>query len=434
MTAASSMNERLLDDSVDDSTRNRKSGIVDALESMPSAVPPHRDVDIDITTDDGAEPHVLASASSNGVAGSVASGNAVSSNGVSGNGISGNGISGNGVSGSAVSGNGAGSAVSGNGVSGNGVHAPAEASGVSRISIVAASTSGDDDAIEVSDDEIETAELPAYRAPMPSLLGLSRSVPPAPPSSRPRPRSSASSLPPPRSSRPSYDPWALANKTLELKHANTYIAELQELVAFRDARIAELEDNLAKARHRLEDLERRLADLTSRELDIDVTPASVPTMAPPSSPKSATLPAAALQSRSAARELEIPTVTETRPALVLPMPSDDARGVASRERSVEDDADGGEELTSEHDPSGGERVTIARSGSEDDLQQITGIGPRFEAALRKQGITRLSQIAAWSEADVRQVAKALKIPKSRIVKGRWVEVAREVIGMRAASE
>ena len=70
----------------------------------------------------------------------------------------------------------------------------------------------------------------------------------------------------------------------------------------------------------------------------------------------------------------------------------------------------------------------------EDLQRIAGIGPRFEAALRKQGITRLSQIAAWSEADVRVVAKALKIPKSRIVKGRWVEVAREVIGTRAASE
>jgi predicted flap endonuclease-1-like 5' DNA nuclease len=74
------------------------------------------------------------------------------------------------------------------------------------------------------------------------------------------------------------------------------------------------------------------------------------------------------------------------------------------------------------------------TGSEEDLQQISGIGPRFEAALRKQGVTRLSQIAAWSDTDVRQVAKALRIPKSRIVKGRWVEVAREVIGTRAASE
>jgi predicted flap endonuclease-1-like 5' DNA nuclease len=272
---------------------------------------------------------------------------------------------------------------------------------------------------------------------MPSLLGLSRSVPPTPPSSRPRPPSSASSLPPPRSSRPSYDPWALANKTLELKHANTYIAELQELVAFRDARIAELEDNLAKARRRLEDLERRLFDLSSRELDIEVTPASVPGVAAPISSKPATLPAVspgvspapALQSD----EREVPLVTETRPALVLPLPSAEARGMTSSARA-EDDGDGLEELASDPDPSPGDGVLLARGGSEDNLQQISGIGPRFEAALRKQGITRLSQIAAWSEADVRQVAKALKIPKSRIVKGRWVEVAREVIGTRAASE
>jgi predicted flap endonuclease-1-like 5' DNA nuclease len=70
----------------------------------------------------------------------------------------------------------------------------------------------------------------------------------------------------------------------------------------------------------------------------------------------------------------------------------------------------------------------------EELRQISGIGPRFQAALRKQGITRLSQIAAWSDADVRQVAKALRIPKSRIVKGRWIESAREAIGSRAASE
>jgi NADH-quinone oxidoreductase subunit E len=62
----------------------------------------------------------------------------------------------------------------------------------------------------------------------------------------------------------------------------------------------------------------------------------------------------------------------------------------------------------------------------EDLQRIAGIGPRFEAALRKQGITRVSQIAAWSDADLRQAAKALKIPKSRIIKGRWIETAREL--------
>jgi hypothetical protein len=138
-------------------------------------------------------------------------------------------------------------------------------------------------------------------------------------------------------------------------------------------------------------------------------------------------------------------VTETRGAVSVPAGEASGRSDPPRNDpgagvpgiSVElDDHDDGENNGAARD-SGfglGEGTAIARDGSEDDLQQISGIGPRFEAALRKQGVTRLSQIAAWSEADVRQMAKALKIPKSRIVKGRWVEVAREVIGMRAASE
>jgi predicted flap endonuclease-1-like 5' DNA nuclease len=79
-------------------------------------------------------------------------------------------------------------------------------------------------------------------------------------------------------------------------------------------------------------------------------------------------------------------------------------------------------------------AAVAAPSGPEDVRRIAGIGPRFEAALRKQGVTRVSQIAAWSDADVRQMAKALKIPKSRIVKGRWVEAAREMIGSRATSE
>jgi predicted flap endonuclease-1-like 5' DNA nuclease/uncharacterized coiled-coil protein SlyX len=310
-----------------------------------------------------------------------------------------------------------------------------------------AKTSGvDDDTIEVSDDEIETAEPSTYRPSMPSLSSyelhssngssppLLRSRPPARPSSRPRPPS-GSSLPPPRSSRPSgFDPWALANRTLELSHANARISELEELVAFRDARISELEDDLLKARRKVEDLEQRLfqrraADEPSRASAVSVGD---------------TLPAIDVDIGA---ETEVPVITETRPAMGLrvsdadgsrvPLPEGVVRKNAGRSAArVAGDVAG--ELAADVDRDSGALTVggapIVRGASEDDLQQISGIGPRFEAALRKQGITRLSQIAAWSEADVRQVAKALKIPKSRIVKGRWVEVAREVIGTRSASE
>jgi len=238
-------------------------------------------------------------------------------------------------------------------------------------------------------------------------------------------------LPPPRhlingSSRPpGVDPWLLANKTLELSHAQARIAELEDQVAFRDARILELEENLAKARRKLEDVESR-----SRPGAAVVAPTGISA----SSPTSASL-------APVVAEPERPVVTETRPAAVAPLATpQEGRVRAAAIATPNDDDEDESDLTFGSDDAGSSRFggegvsAMMRGGSDDDLQQISGIGPRFEAALRKHGITRLSQIAAWSDADVRQVAKALKIPKSRIVKGRWVEVAREVIGTRAASE
>lgn len=309
---------------------------------------------------------------------------------------------------------------------------------------------GDADAavIEVSDDEIETAEPLTARAVAPSMVpgsvpaasvsapfGVLRSRPPARPSLRPRaPNSSA--LPPPRSwsmppgahgsmapgangslppsSRAGVDPWLLANKTLELSHAQARIAELEEQLAFREARILQLEENLAAARRKLGE-----AEPNGQRGSVAAFVAPVVGGAAP------------------------PVVTETRAAIVAPVDGSLAHRAGANGADADDaneDDDGDDELTGEGERDSGFGTADLRSagaaldGNADDLQQINGIGPRFEAALRRQGITRLSQIAAWSDADVRQMAKALKIPKSRIVKGRWVEVAREVIGTRVASE
>lgn len=298
--------------------------------------------------------------------------------------------------------------------------------------VAAPSATKDDGTIELSDDEIEAADL--------SSFGVMRSRPPAPPSTRPR-LPSSSALPPPRhlsgppSSRPSgVDPWALANKTLELSRALSRIAELEDKLAFRDARILELEEGLAKTKAKLEDLEQRQLEQRSRPAASAVA-GSVRASEPS--------PPATTRSSTGAEPL---VVTETRPAISPPAASPGAtfdRGTlrsAGAEGAGDDedeDVDRESDFGADYTPTGFVGSTAAVSGvpgSEDDLQQISGIGPRYEAALRKQGITRLSQIAAWSDADVRQVAKALRIPKSRIVKGRWVEVAREVIGTRSASE
>lgn len=294
----------------------------------------------------------------------------------------------------------------------------------------------DDEAIEVSDDEIETADPNVARATQPSpssALGapssssLGRSRPPVRPSLRPRAPSSMP-LPPPRSGslppsgRTGVDPWLLANKTLELSHARARIAELEELVAFREARIIELEENLAKARRKLGEL---------------------PLQSPVQSPLGATPQRTEGRAAETRASEEAPQITETRPAVnptaEVSLPAAGAApGGAPRIRDIDaaNEAVEGEDDDAERDSTfdADDELPSEASGTAEDLRQITGIGPRYEAALRKQGITRLSQIAAWSEADVRQVAKALKIPKSRIVKGRWVEVAREVIGTRPASE
>jgi predicted flap endonuclease-1-like 5' DNA nuclease len=308
---------------------------------------------------------------------------------------------------------------------------------------LAPGAAADETVIEVSDEEIECTEVerggaqgPVPRGTLPSpapSAAVMRSRPPAPPSVRPRsPASSQKAwLPPPRhlssappsvgpvSSRPTgVDPWVLANRTLELSRANARVAELVEQIAYRDARVAELEDDLGRLRRKLEALEAQPA---------------------PARPRGEAWP---LDGGPEGRhEPEAPVVTETRAAHGAERGALGAeRGALGAERGAapslddESDVDDADDVSAEAERDSDFGVRTVPTGSEEDLQQISGIGPRFEAALRKHGVTRLSQIAAWSDADVRQVAKALRIPKSRIVKGRWVEVAREVIGTRAASE
>jgi predicted flap endonuclease-1-like 5' DNA nuclease len=230
----------------------------------------------------------------------------------------------------------------------------------------------------------------------------------------------------------------LANKTLELSRANARISTLEDQIAFRDARIMTLEEHLEAAQLKIEELERK-----RDALPVVAGPASVST--------GAHAPTASLLAAPAAR-------SASKPAIAIPKPADVAKGADSKpalaraangkreteqERALDSLAPQAPELALESTasasipPDADEELAngdaAAPSGPE-DVGRIADIGTRFEAALRKQGITRISQIAAWSDADVRQVAKALKIPKSRIVKGRWIEAAREMIGSRSTSE
>ncbi len=67
----------------------------------------------------------------------------------------------------------------------------------------------------------------------------------------------------------------------------------------------------------------------------------------------------------------------------------------------------------------------SRSGR-DDLRQITGIGSRVEQQLNELGISRLSQIADWSEDDVAAVSRQLGL-EGRIELENWVEQAKKLV-------
>jgi len=57
------------------------------------------------------------------------------------------------------------------------------------------------------------------------------------------------------------------------------------------------------------------------------------------------------------------------------------------------------------------------------LRRIRGIGPAYERVLEQVGVTRVQQIAAWTEADVLAFADKLKIRPDRISKDGWVSQA-----------
>jgi len=61
----------------------------------------------------------------------------------------------------------------------------------------------------------------------------------------------------------------------------------------------------------------------------------------------------------------------------------------------------------------------------DDLTVMTGIGPKLEAALAERGVTRFSQIAAWTAEDLAEVDAKLSL-KGRAVREAWVAQAKRL--------
>lgn len=74
-------------------------------------------------------------------------------------------------------------------------------------------------------------------------------------------------------------------------------------------------------------------------------------------------------------------------------------------------------------------MSAPRDGKPDDLQQISGVGPKNEKILHTLGFFHFDQIAAWGAGEVAWVDDHLKF-NGRIGREKWVEQA----GLLAAGE
>jgi predicted flap endonuclease-1-like 5' DNA nuclease len=73
----------------------------------------------------------------------------------------------------------------------------------------------------------------------------------------------------------------------------------------------------------------------------------------------------------------------------------------------------------------------------DNLLRLKGVGPKIAALLQAEGITRYTQIAAWTAADIAAIDAKLGSFSGRPVRDNWVDQARllaagDVAGYEAA--
>jgi len=67
-------------------------------------------------------------------------------------------------------------------------------------------------------------------------------------------------------------------------------------------------------------------------------------------------------------------------------------------------------------------------GDAADLKAVKGIGPKIEMLLRGQGVTTVAQIAAWTDADISEIAQKIGVKAARIRKDDWVASAKRLVG------
>jgi predicted flap endonuclease-1-like 5' DNA nuclease len=80
-------------------------------------------------------------------------------------------------------------------------------------------------------------------------------------------------------------------------------------------------------------------------------------------------------------------------------------------------------------PSQPKGIASPRGGTPDDLQQISGVGPKIELTLHRLGIFHFDQIAGWTTEEAQWIDNHLKF-KGRIARDEWIKQARQLASGR----
>lgn len=71
-------------------------------------------------------------------------------------------------------------------------------------------------------------------------------------------------------------------------------------------------------------------------------------------------------------------------------------------------------------------LSAALYGKKDDLKLISGVGPKLEQLLNKNGVYYFWQVASWSRQDITVIDERLDAFKGRISRDNWVSQAKQL--------
>lgn len=73
-------------------------------------------------------------------------------------------------------------------------------------------------------------------------------------------------------------------------------------------------------------------------------------------------------------------------------------------------------------------------GNKDDLKSVSGIGPKLERLLNRNGIYYFWQISSWSKRDIKFIDERLDVFQGRIARDNWVRQAKKLKNSPSAAK